>query len=215
MKQDQNDHRELYGTPKEGTYTLIYADPPWRLHQTGARGAIQKYDLMYDEQILGMGEAIQHISAKESWLALWVTNATLELGIDVMTAWGFRRTDLYFWAKTRMTTGHRFRNAGELLLVGVRGNPVPAFRGQWNWGVHALQDHSHKPEEIQVLLERFVGGTGPFLELFARREPASMNNGRYWDCWGLEVASTISLAHWGYPVPSDFDQQHVAAEPLE
>ena len=97
--------------------------------------------------------------------------------------------------------GTTFRNAGELLLLGVRSRGTRmAFRAQPNWEFHPLQDHSHKPEEVHQIIERLVGGAGPFLELFARRPTPS---GGAWDVWGDEVASDISLADWGYPVPSD------------
>lgn len=148
-----------------------------------------------------MGPAIQEISAEQSFCFLWVTTATVETGFAVLRAWGFRYVSYYFWAKPRFTLGATFRNAGELLLLGVRGHGTTvAFHSQPNWGFHPLQEHSHKPEEVHQIIERLVGGNGPFLELFARR-PAPSN--KQWDIWGNECKATISLAPWGYPTPSD------------
>lgn len=74
-----------------------------------------------------------------------------------------------------------------------------AFRSQPNWGFHPLQEHSHKPEEVHQIVERLVG-PGRYLELFARRPAPSAST---WDVWGNEIDSTVSLAPWGYRVPSD------------
>lgn len=194
-------HNPATGRPLPGTYAAVYADPPWQVQQRSSRGAIQHYHLMSTQRILGLGTAIRDIAAERSFCFLWVTNATVELGFEVLRAWGFRYVSYYFWAKPRYTLGTTFRNAGELLLLGLRGRGTRvAFRAQPNWGFHPLQDHSHKPEEVHHIIERLVGGAGPFLELFARRPAPS---GGAWDVWGDEVASDISLADWGYPAPSD------------
>lgn len=191
-------------TPTAGEYRVIYADPPWGLHQRGKLGAVNHYPLMTNERILQMGEAVREIAAENSFCFLWVTTATVPQGLDVLEAWGYRYTSFYFWAKPRFTLGQTFRNAGELLLLGVRGKGTKvAFRSQPNWGFHPLQDHSHKPEEVHQVIERLVGGDGPFLELFARRPAPSIKN---WDIWGNECPATASLAKWGYRIPAD-DQQ--------
>ncbi len=191
-------------TPKSCTYPAILADVPWSLHQKGKLGAGEHYDLMTDKQILGMGDAIREIAAEQSFCFLWVTAATVPLGIQVLSEWGFRYSSFYFWAKPRFTLGNTFRNAGELLLLGVRGKGTKfAFRSQPNWGFYPLQDHSHKPEEIHSMIERVVGD-GPYLELFARRPAPTRGD---WDIWGNEIPETepslISLNKWGYPVPGD------------
>jgi N6-adenosine-specific RNA methylase IME4 len=194
-------HNYPDGTPLPGTFTAVYADPPWSVAQIGEQGAIKHYDLMTNRQILEMGPAVRELAAENSFCFLWVTTATVPLGIEVLEAWGFRYTSFYFWAKPRFTLGNTFRNAGELLLLGVRGKGTKvAFRSQPNWGFHALQAHSHKPEELHQIVERLVGGDGPFLELFARRPAPS---GKHWDVWGNECDATISLARWGYRVPAD------------
>ncbi|MCS4275137.1 N6-adenosine-specific RNA methylase IME4 [Mycetocola sp. BIGb0189] len=198
-------------TPKPGTYRAILADPPWSLHQKGKLGASEHYTLLEDDLILGMGDAIQEIAAEQSFCFLWVTAATLPLGIQVLTRWGYRYSNYYFWAKPRFTLGNTFRNAGELLLLGMKGTGTKfAFRSQPNWGIYPLQDHSHKPEEIHSMIERVVG-EGPLLELFARREAPTRGD---WDIWGNEIdaaePSLISLKKWGYPVPGDPTEEAVS-----
>lgn len=190
---------EAVREPQPGAYRAVLADPPWRSQQTGRFGAVQHYALMSDERILGLGAAVREVAAEQSFCFLWVTTATVPLGIRVLESWGFAYTSFYFWAKPRYSLGNTFRNAGELLLLGVRGRAKVAFRCQPNWGFHPLQEHSHKPEEIHQIVERLVG-EGPYLELFARRPAPSR---RHWDVWGAEVDSTVSLARWGYRVPGD------------
>lgn len=209
-------------SPVPCTYTGLLIDPPWGLHQRrsgnskGYAAAEDHYPVMTDERILGLGEAIKEISAENSFCFLWVTAATVPLGIQVLAAYGFKYTSFYFWAKGRFTLGNTFRNAGELLLLGVRGKGTKvAYRSQPNWGLHALQQHSRKPEEIHLMIERMVGGDGPFLELFARRPSPSSKN---WHTWGNELPasekSLISLKKWGYEIPADaeFEAQAATAE---
>ena len=42
------------------------------------------------------------------------------------------------------------------------------------------REHSRKPDELYHRIERYVGGEGPFLELFARQSRPG------WTTWGLE-----------------------------
>lgn len=186
--------------PEPGTYRAIYADPPWVPQQKGKYGASSHYSLMPTDRICAMGSAVKEIAADNSFCFLWVTTATVPDGLRVLEAWGYRYMSFYFWAKPRFTVGQTFRNAGELLLLGVRGKGTKvAFRSQPNWGIYPLQEHSRKPEEIHLMIERLVGD-GPYLELFARRPAPSSTK---WDVWGNEVEASISLKPWGFPVPSD------------
>lgn len=209
----KSDHLDENCTPKSGAYSVIYADPPWGLHQRrsgnskGYAAAEDHYPVMSDSRILALGEAVQEISAENSFCFLWVTAGTVPLGLEVLDAWGFSYKNFYFWAKGRFTLGNTFRNAGELMLLGMRGTGTKVkFKSQPNWGFHALQEHSRKPEEIHLMIERLVGANEDtrMLELFARRPAPSR---LHWDIWGNEnpshEPSLISLAKWGYPIPGD------------
>lgn len=202
---DHSQHNEPDNTPEKGAMSVLLADPPWTPMQTGRLGAASHYELMTNDEILGMSEAIQHIMAEDSVCFLWVTTATLPLGIRVLRQWGFEYKSFLFWGKLTLGLGMPFRNSGELLLYGKRGKGVEvAFKGQMNWMVAGRGIHSEKPPEVHALIDRLVGTDAPRLELFARRTPPSAE---HWDVWGREVASTVSLAKWGYPVPSDYDEQ--------
>lgn len=207
MQHNHHQHNEPDGTPKPGTFRLIMADPPWgHKSQRGKKlGAAAHYDLMTDQQILGMGEAVKHISAEDSWLLLWITDAVLPFGLEVMAAWGFTYHRTFKWVRRDLGMGDWPRTASEMCLVGKRGKPKPAFRAQPDWGFFPRQQHSKKPEEMFVIADRALGDPEiPRLELFARRDAPSS---AHWDLWGNECAATVSLAKFGYSVPSDFDDQ--------
>lgn len=193
-------------------FDVIHADPPWDVEQKGRLGAIEHYDLMTLQQIIDMGDAVKTLAAPNSHLYLWVTNATLRAGYDVMEAWGFTpRTGPITWTKPRLGLGNYLRNSTEHVLFGTRGNAPVKFRSQPTWMFAPVQAHSVKPDEIYAVIDRVSGKDARKLELFARRRPPTDN---FW-VWGNEIDSDVSLARWGYPVPSDFDDQHATHRQAE
>ena len=182
-------------------FRVIYADPPWDIAQTGPRGAIEHYDLMTLGDIKAM--PVADLAADNSTLLLWVTNAALPAGLEVMEAWGFRYVTNAVWDKYYMGLGNYFRGSHEILLHGVRGKAPFKFHGQRSTLLFPRTEHSAKPSEMVPLIERILDG--PYLELFARRRPNSHAN---WSVWGNEIESDITIP--GYPVPSDFANQIAA-----
>lgn len=175
----------------EKLYGTIKADPPWDVHQKGKYGAQRHYPLMTLEQIKAM--PIADLAAPNAHCYLWVTNATLRHGYDVLEAWGFKPSSPITWCKPRLGLGHPLRNCTEHLLLGTRGKSVANFKSQPTWmfaPVHS--QHSRKPEEAYDVAERV--SPGPYLELFARRHRHG------WDAWGDEIDSDIDIP--GYPVPN-------------
>ena len=171
-------------------YKTILADPPWDIQQKGkSRGAIRHYNLMTLDRIKAM--PIADLVEENAHCWLWVTNATLEAGYEVLRAWGFEPRSIYTWCKPRLGLGTYLRNCTEHLLLGTRGKAPIQFKGQMNWGFMPLQDHSHKPEEVYDIIERCSEGN--YLELFARRPRHG------WNIWGNEVASDVKIK--GFPVP--------------
>lgn len=180
-------------------YGTILADPPWEQHQTGQRGADQHYPLMSLDRIKAM--PIADLAADDAHCWLWVTNATLRDGYDVLEAWGFTPRSILTWMKPRLGLGHYLRNSTEHVLLGTRGRAPVRFRGQPTWLWAPLQDHSHKPEEQYAVFERV--SPGPYLELFARRRQPN------WHAWGNQMPdSDIQIP--GYPVPADRRQRPTA-----
>ena len=176
-------------------FKVIYADPPWDIHQKGARGAAQHYDLMTLDRIREM--PVAELTDDNATLLLWVTKGALPAGLEVMKAWGFDYKTNAAWDKYYMGLGLYFRGSHELLLHGTRGKAPFKFRGQRSTLQFPRQEHSRKPEEMIPLIERVLDG--PYLELFARQRP---NSHREWSVWGNEIQSDITIP--GYPVPSDF-----------
>lgn len=190
-------------------YDVLLADPPWDVEQKGKkRGAEKHYHLMTLDDIKDMGDAIQSVTAENSHCWLWVTNATLRHGYDVLEAWGYTPRSILTWCKPRFTLGNYLRNSTEHVLFGTRGKAPVGFRSQPTWMFAPLQDHSHKPEELYSIIERVSGklgdGTNRKLELFARRREHG------YDVWGNEIESDVSFADFGYPIPSD-DGIHISS----
>lgn len=183
-------------------FPVIYADPPWDIAQKGKRGAVKHYDLMTLERIKAM--PVSDIAADNATLLLWTTNAALPGALEVMEAWGFTYKTNAVWDKYYLGLGNYFRGSHEILLHGVRGKAPFKFRGQRSTLLFPRQGHSHKPEEMIPVIERVLDG--PYLELFARRRPNSLND---WSVWGNEIDSDIVIP--GYPVPSDAKHQATAS----
>lgn len=71
-------------------YKTILADPPWNIQQRGGKkslGAERHYSLMTLDQIKSM--PVADLAADDSQSYLWVTNATVRYGCEVLEAWGF------------------------------------------------------------------------------------------------------------------------------
>lgn len=178
-------------------FETVLADPPTLLGQLGDRGAIRHYPLMSNEEIKAMGPAIAKHTTEDGHCWLWVTNATLRDGYDVLEAWGYTPRSILTWAKSHLGLGMYLRNSTEHILLGTKGKAPVLFRGQGTWLFAPQQDHSHKPEEVHEIIRRV--SPAPRLELFARRPYPG------WSVWGNEVDSDITLE--GYPVPSDAAHQ--------
>lgn len=176
-------------------FRTILADPPWDLYQRDKQwGAVNHYPLMSLDRIARL--PVGDLATDDAHLWLWVTNSTLRQGYDIAAAWGFTVRSPLTWVKFRLGLGQYLRNTSEHLLFCTRGKAPVKFKAQPTWFTGPVQDHSHKPEEQFVIIERV--SDGPYLELFARRRPSSSAD---WSVWGNEIDSDISIP--GYPVPSD------------
>jgi N6-adenosine-specific RNA methylase IME4 len=164
-------------------FATVLADPPWNIHQGGRWGAAAHYPLLSVGDLQRL--PVANLAAPDAHLWLWVTNASLWAGKQVMEAWGFEYRSILTWIKPYMTLGVYLRNQTEHLLLGTRGKAPIQFRRQGSWLYAPLQEHSHKPEEQYAVIERC--SPGPYLELFARRSRPG------WAVWGNEVDSDVEL----------------------
>lgn len=165
-------------------YRAILADPPWQLGQTGSLGAQRHYPLMTVRAMCRLD--VERLAADDAHLWLWVTNASLFAGREVMEAWGFTYRSILTWVKPVFGLGQYLRTASEHLLLGTRGKAPILFRSQPSWLFAPRQAHSHKPEEQYAVIERC--SPGPYLELFARRKRPG------WHVWGNEIASDVTVS---------------------
>ena len=115
-----------------GQFATILADPPWQFQNRTGKVApehkrLLRYPTMELEEVLEL--PIPSLAAARSHLYLWVPNALLAEGLEVMRRWGFTYKTNLVWFKIRKDggpdgrgVGFYFRNVTELLLFGVRGN---------------------------------------------------------------------------------------------
>ncbi len=177
-------------------FATVLADPPWRFqNQTGKvapeHKRLARYATMDIEGIKDLPVAAA--AADTAHLYLWVPNALLPSGLEVMKAWGFEYKSNIVWQKIRKDggpdgrgVGFYFRNVTELLLFGVRGRnarTLPPGRTQVNMMSTRKREHSRKPDEQYALITSC--SAGPYLELFARGSRPG------WAIWGDQ-------AHDGY-----------------
>lgn len=188
-----------------GGFRTVLADPPWRFTNRTGKVApehrrLDRYATMSLDEIKGLG--VKGVSAPSAHLYLWVPNALLVEGLEVMSAWGFRYVSNVVWAKRRKDggpdgrgVGFYFRNVTELILFGVRGSmrTLAPARSQVNMIETRKREHSRKPDEQYSLIESC--SPGPYLELFARYPRSG------WTVWGDEAAANLAprgRVHKGY-----------------
>ena len=135
---------------------------------------LKRYSTMKLEEIIRLPVA----SALEetAHLYLWVPNALMPEGIEVLKAWGFAYKTNLIWYKVRKDggpdgrgVGFYFRNVTEMILFGVKGKcarTLPPGRSQVNIISAQKREHSRKPDELYDIIERC--SPGPYLEMFAR-----------------------------------------------
>jgi N6-adenosine-specific RNA methylase IME4 len=207
-----------------GGFSTILADPPWRFSNRTGKVApehrrLDRYSTMSFDAIKAL--PIETVAAKNAHLYLWVPNALLPDGLEVLNAWGFRYVSNIVWAKRRKDggpdgrgVGFYFRNVTELLLFGVKGSmrTLDPGRSQVNMIETRKREHSRKPDEQYDLIESC--SPGPFLELFARHPRAK------WTVWGDESPAEVAprgKVHKGYQggaiLPQLFPNEHIA-EPI-
>jgi N6-adenosine-specific RNA methylase IME4 len=172
-----------------GSFGTILADPPWKFRNATGKVApehkrLARYRTMNLEEIKSV-QVGQHAAAV-SHLYLWVPNALLTEGLQVMEAWGFVYKTNLVWLKVRKDgapdgrgVGFYFRNVTEIVLFGVRGKHARTLapgRRQVNLLSTRKREHSRKPDEFYRIIESC--SPGPYLELFARhRQPGWTSTG--------------------------------------
>jgi len=174
-----------------GEFGTILADPPWRFaNRTGKMAPehkrLSRYGTMTFDEIKAL--PVSEKAAAQSHLYLWVPNALLREGLEVLKAWGFSYKTNLIWHKIRKDgepdgrgVGFYFRNTTEMILFGIRGKlrTLKPGRSQVNIIKTRKREHSRKPDELYKIIESC--SPGPYLELFARGKREN------WISWGNEA----------------------------
>src|SRR3546814_12723855 len=97
------------------SFGTILADPPWRFaNRTGKMAPehhrLSRYGTMDLEEIKAI--PVVEVADKPSHLYLWVPNALLKEGMEVMSAWGFQYKTNLIWHKIRQDSGPAGRGVG-------------------------------------------------------------------------------------------------------
>jgi len=171
-----------------GRFGTILADPPWRFRNRTGKMApehkrLSRYATMTLQEIMEL--PVAQLTQPKSHLYLWVPNALVLEGLEVMKRWGFDYKTNLVWYKVRKDNGpdgrgvgFYFRNVTELILFGTRGDlrTLAPGRRQVNIVRSMKREHSRKPDELYDIMESC--SPSPYLELFARHRRNS------WTQWG-------------------------------
>jgi N6-adenosine-specific RNA methylase IME4 len=177
-------------------FKTVLADPPWQFQNRTGKMApehkrLNRYPTMKLEDIMSM--PVEQVLDDTAHLYLWVPNALLAEGLQVMEAWGFTYKTNLIWYKVRKDggpdrrgVGFYFRNVTEMILFGVRGKNARTLqpgRSQENMIISRKREHSRKPDEQYELIESC--SPGPYLEIFARGPREG------WTVWGNQAEEYI------------------------
>ncbi len=180
-------------------FATILADPPWQFTNRTGKVApehkrLNRYGTLDLPAICALPVAA--ICAPTAHLYLWVPNALLPEGLEVLKAWGFTYKSNLIWHKIRKDggpdgrgVGFYFRNVTEIILFGTRGKDartLPPGRSQVNFLATRKREHSRKPDELYPLIESCSPARR--LELFARGTRPN------WTSWGNQADDTYHPA---------------------
>ena len=173
-------------------FGTILADPPWRFANRTGKVApehrrLGRYETLSIDEIAAL--PVADLSDDPAHCYLWVPNALLPWGLEVLTAWGFEYKTNLIWHKIRKDggpdgrgVGFYFRNVTEMILFGVRGRKARTLdpgRSQVNFMAARKREHSRKPDEQYEIIENC--SRGPYLELFGRGQRDR------WTVWGNQA----------------------------
>lgn len=173
-------------------FSTILADPPWQFQNRTGKVApehkrLSRYPTLSLQEIKDI--PVEAATADRAHLYLWVPNALLKEGLEVLSAWGFNYKTNIIWYKIRKDggpdrrgVGFYFRNVTEIILFGVKGKNIRTLdlgRTQPNIITSRKREHSRKPDEQYKIIEGC--SWGPYLEMFSR---GSRPN---WYCWGNQA----------------------------
>ena len=183
---------DLLNSVGKKKFATVLADPPWQFQNRTGKMApehkrLQRYPTMSLQEIKDL--PVEAIVEDAAHLYLWVPNALLAEGMQIMEHWGFTYKTNLIWYKIRKDggpdrrgVGFYFRNVTEIILFGVRGKNARTLqpgRSQENIISSRKREHSRKPDEQYELIE--TCSSWPRIELFARGPRKG------WFVWGNQA----------------------------
>src|SRR5438309_3178212 len=107
--------RDLLTSVGNRRFGTILADPPWQFQNKTGKIApehrrLNRYGTLDLAAIKDL--PVGHVAADTAHLYLWVPNALLPHGLEVMAAWGFQYKSNIIWHKVRKDGGSDGRGVG-------------------------------------------------------------------------------------------------------
>ncbi len=170
-----------------GTFSVVYADPPWNYMGEMAVG----YPCMSVQEICDM--PISDICADDAVVIMWCSSSLLPDALQVMSAWGFTFKTSAVWDKNVTGQGAYFRQAHEVLMIGIKGNvpEVPYSARPSSVLKYPRLEHSRKPLELYQLIDDMYPELKK-IELFRRGEKFFRKD---WMGWGNECTQQNDSNH--------------------
>jgi N6-adenosine-specific RNA methylase IME4 len=178
--------------PPGKKYQTIVIDPPWNLSSVGTTHRLKfklskslPYPTMSDNDIKDF--PIDEFAAEDCGIFMWVTHATLPLGLDIIKKWVFKYHCLLTWDKTLGVVIHGFNRRTEMVIYAYRGKfqikdrgvSIPTFFRE----IRTV--HSRKPRIFYDILLKNT--PVPRIDIFARKKHYGF------DAWGNEVDDSVTL----------------------
>ena len=186
-------------------FRTILVDPPWRYENFSDKAhgaAVSHYSGMTQAELEALPVAA--VAEKDAALLMWGTWPKLPEMVPIIEAWGFRYVTGFPWVKMsraaapRRGIGWHSQGCSEFVLIGIRGTKMTPAVEDRQVGIifSPIGRHSAKPEQQYEFAEAYGG---PFLEMFARPEPAGLFPPR--EGWtlvgngvdGLEITDALRL----------------------
>jgi N6-adenosine-specific RNA methylase IME4 len=177
-------------------FAVICLDPPWTFSTWSENGKGRSAEQHYRCQPRNFIRAlpIADLAAPNCAVFVWTTDPMLPETFEILRAWGFEyKTVGFVWVKTLKSApvfgsfaqqlhwgqGYYTRSNPEYCLLAGRGRLLRLDKGVHQVIVSPVQEHSRKPDEALIRIERLFDG--PYLEMFARRPRSG------WTCFGDEL----------------------------
>ncbi len=183
-------------------FNSIVIDPPypfevWSKATGNGRSAASHYSTMTWQRLIDLGDHVNAVAAPDCALFVWFCRPSMPQALDTIVSWNYwlktkkelwqYKTEAFTWVKTNKDgitpstgLGYWSRANTEGVMLFTRGNVKRNSKSVKQVIMSPRLRHSSKPEEMQSRVEQLV--SGPYLELFARRERAG------WTCIGNEIS---------------------------